>query len=356
MRYSNGGYIGSGIYPNEYGDVDGIWRYFTDVSRAIKDNNWYVSTVPQNIQISPSAVITDTGNSITLSCNYDDDINGFDEIFLWEKSHNQISWTGIPNSDNNQYTFTTTLADSGLYLRCKVYRGLKSNNSLSVPITLSSGDPYWSSVSLLMHYNDSDGSTNFINSSDVILNITGYGNPTISTGEYKFGGSSLTFDTSSYLSIDNNSALNFGTGNYTCECWVYVTSFGDNGICPFSKNGDDDWSAAYGWELNGSNTYWFTAGASIFGDPISTNTWVHLAAVRTDGTVRIYANGEQLATDTMDGSLSNSYNLTIGNRNVSSQGGYVRQFNGYIDDLRFSNMARYSGTSFIAPSIQFLDF
>ena len=139
MRYSNGGYIGTGMYPNEYGDIDGIWRYFTDVSRAIKDNNWYVSSVPENIEVSPTSVVSTTGDSIALTCSYDEDISGFNEIFLWEKSFNQISWTGIPNSDDPEYSFVSTIEDSGLYLRCKVYRGLKSGNSNIIPISIAFG-------------------------------------------------------------------------------------------------------------------------------------------------------------------------------------------------------------------------
>ena len=139
MRFSNGGYIGTGVYPNEYGDIDGIWRYFTDVTRAIRENNWYVSSVPENVVVSPTAVSVATGELISLSCGYDDDISGFDEIFLWQKSFDQVSWTGIPNSDDNEYSFNADISDSGLYLRCKVYRGLKSANSNNVPISIAFG-------------------------------------------------------------------------------------------------------------------------------------------------------------------------------------------------------------------------
>ena len=139
MRYSNGGYIGTGIYPNEYGDIDGIWRYFTDVTRAIKDNNWYISSVPENVSVSPTAIATSTGDVVALTCSYDDDINGFDEIFLWQKSFDQVSWTGIPNSDDTEYSFTANIEDSGLYLRCKVYRGLKNANSNIIPISIALG-------------------------------------------------------------------------------------------------------------------------------------------------------------------------------------------------------------------------
>lgn len=139
MRYSNGGFIGTGVYPNEYGDIDGIWRYFTDVTRAIADNNWYVSSVPGNVVVSPTSVVSATGESVVLTCSYDDDISGFDEIFLWQKSFDQVSWTGIPNSDNNQYSFLPTIEDSGSYLRCKIYRGLKNSNSNSVPVSIAFG-------------------------------------------------------------------------------------------------------------------------------------------------------------------------------------------------------------------------
>lgn len=139
MRYSNGGYIGTGVYPNEYGDIDGIWRYFTDVTRAIKENSWYISSIPENIVVAPTAVAASTGDPVLLTCTYDDDISGFDEVFLWEKSFDQISWTGIPDSNNYEYTFNPTIEDSGLYLQCKVYRGLKNGTSNIVPISIALG-------------------------------------------------------------------------------------------------------------------------------------------------------------------------------------------------------------------------
>lgn len=139
MRYSNAGYIGTGVYPNEYGDVDGVWRYFTDVVRAIGDYNWYVSSIPQNIVVAPSAIIGATGDIIDLSCTYDEDISGFEEIFSWQKSNNQILWTDISGANNNEYSFTAGSSDSGTYLRCKVFRGLKNGTSNIVPVSIALG-------------------------------------------------------------------------------------------------------------------------------------------------------------------------------------------------------------------------
>lgn len=147
MRYSNGGYIGSGVYPNQYGDIDGIWKYYTDITRAIRDNNWYVSTVPANVVVSPSNVVEAVGNSVSLLCSYTNDTYGFQEVFSWEKSLNGIDWASINHSGNN-YSFILSNTDDNTYYRCKVYRGLKNSTSNSVSVSIATIETPSSPLSL----------------------------------------------------------------------------------------------------------------------------------------------------------------------------------------------------------------
>lgn len=145
MRYTNGGYIGSGNNPKASGNVDGIWRYYTDISSAIKQNSWYVASMPTNVVVSPSIVTQGTGVSVTLTASYDNDPQGYIETFQWQTSLNNIDWTDIENQINNTLVFNMSESDDGTYRRYKINRGFKStfsdSSSLSVvyyTITISS--------------------------------------------------------------------------------------------------------------------------------------------------------------------------------------------------------------------------
>ncbi len=146
MRYSNGGYIGKANYPNESGEVDGIWRYYTDISRAIKDNNWYVSTAPANVTISSNGAMgtstVSVGGTLILSCVFTNDDMGYLESFVWETSPDNSSWTivqtGVCSSvicNSDQYFFSSDTAGT-YYVRCLVKRGFKSTYSSAFTVTV----------------------------------------------------------------------------------------------------------------------------------------------------------------------------------------------------------------------------
>ena len=81
----------------------------------------------------------------------------------------------------------------------------------------------------------------------------------------------------------------------------------------------------------------------------STGTWYHLAYCRSGNTLRFFKDGTQLGGD-------QSFTGTIGNYTGSF---YIakdsqtadRYFNGYMDDLRISNNARYT-SNFTAPTAE----
>ena len=94
------------------------------------------------------------------------------------------------------------------------------------------GDPHFNNVSLLMHMDGAEGSTNFIDSSPLNKTITSVGSPTISTSFKKFGTGAGVFGTPQFLNIPNG-GFNFGTGDFTVEFWAYKTSGGTSGYVRF---------------------------------------------------------------------------------------------------------------------------
>jgi len=69
--------------------------------------------------------------------------------------------------------------------------------------------------------NGTDGSTTFTDSSSASRTVSSTGNAAISTDEFKFGGSSLELDgNGDLLTIADNNAFDFGSGDFTIEAWI----------------------------------------------------------------------------------------------------------------------------------------
>ena len=193
------------------------------------------------------------------------------------------------------------------------------------------------------------------------------GNAQIDTTIKKYGTGSMKFDgTGDYLVVPNNAAFNFGTGDFTIECWVYIAGNssldGSNrreaGIfCPFPTSGSV--SNSYGFQITGdssttgtglafvsyqSNIEYLITGTAT----ISQNTWHHIAVARSGTTTRLFLNGSQVGSGTLGNQTVNtSFSANIGRLGYTS---YLKDFNGYIDDLRVTKgVARYTA-AFTPPT------
>jgi len=209
------------------------------------------------------------------------------------------------------------------------------------------GDPYYSAVSLLLHFNGANGSTTFTDSSSNNLTVTPT-NATISTTQSKFGGASGSFNgTNAFLSPGSASAsqFDFGTGDFTVEGWFYFNSFGGANYAPLFANSYLFYVGASGEVLvfNGSsNVVTGTAG------DVSLNSWTHIAYSRSGSTLRVFVNGTQKASATVSASIGTSASNYIGRY------GSV-YLNAYIDEIRVTvGLARYTA-NFTVPSAPFPD-
>ena len=220
-----------------------------------------------------------------------------------------------------------------------------------------------------------------IQNSSLLLNMTGagiydastmnnmetVGDAKISTAVSKFGGSSIYFDGSGdYVQIPASNLLDFGTGDFTIECWVYNE--------PISTNYPSFIASISGWSAGASghrfdnvgyaNKFWFGlngSGGVASGDPFmastntfSHNTWYHYALTRSGNTWRMFVNGNLESTQTYSG----SYNAAFGGMRLgySTWDGSQGWWQGYLDDLRITKgYARYTA-NFTAPTSEFKTF
>ena len=99
--------------------------------------------------------------------------------------------------------------------------GCRVQNAAMSAVSIPEGDDYFNLVTLLLPGTGTNGAQNntFLDSSSSSVTVTRNGTPTQGTfSPFSQTGWSGYFDGSGdYLTVANNAALNFGTGNMTIE-------------------------------------------------------------------------------------------------------------------------------------------
>ena len=211
------------------------------------------------------------------------------------------------------------------------------------------GDPSYGSVSLLLPGNGANGSTTILDYNRSPQIITAVGNAQISTAQSKFGGSSMLFDgTGDWLTAPDNAIYNFGTGDFTVECWIYLNAI--NRVNGIWTNGPAA-AGSFGFYVTSGNKLEasYYGGATVTGaTSLAVNTWYHVAVSRSGTTNRVFLNGTQDATNTSSNNNTTS-KCMVGNSFTDQPDSP----NGYIDDLRITKgVARYT-TTFTPPAAAF---
>lgn len=206
-------------------------------------------------------------------------------------------------------------------------------------------DPYFSSVSLLLHMEGTNASTSFVDSGPNALAVTASGNAQISTTQSKFGGAAGSFDgTNSYITA-TNSVLNVSSGDFTIEFWI---NFGNvnSGQQPISIYSGTSLCLAFYTLSSGTLNYYLSSTGSSWNiasgvsvGSVSANTWYHVALVRSGSTFTPYLNGVAGTTTTSASNLNSQSAFYAGVSPNTSSG----WFTGKIDDLRITKgVARYT--------------
>lgn len=194
--------------------------------------------------------------------------------------------------------------------------------------------------------------TQAVAASRTAIVLTANGDAQISTAQSKFGGSSLLLDGSGdYVNCSTQTNFGFGTGDFTAETWIRRdTTSGVRTIFDFRNNTATDnggWLRTIGnyelrWTVNSTNLFRFL---SLNGPPynFSANTWYHIAVSRESSTTRFFFDGTQIGSISDSNNYGTTKPLVIG---ADYAGGSA--VDGYIDEVRISNTARY--TSNFTPS------
>jgi len=177
--------------------------------------------------------------------------------------------------------------------------------------------------------------------------ITAYGSAQLSTAHKKFGTSSLLLNgTTDFALVPTTADFLFANSNLTIELWVYrAGGTGVNQVLLDFRTASTQVALALYLSTTYVPTLQVNGSAVIVGGAaVSLNTWTHIAVSKSGTSTKLFVNGTQSGSTYTD---NNSY--IQGPLSIGANYAQASWFNGYIDDLRVSNVARYT-TTFTAPT------
>lgn len=282
---------------------------------------------------------------------------------LWWNGVSQGSWTDTTNYTHNnsikvmsRYVYGQG-ADNSYCDEFRISKVARYTSNFTPNTTGFSGD---SNTLLLLHMDS------LLSSARTPKNITAF-YPTstkLSRAASKFGSTSLRGGSLAGLRVEETTSNNFnlGTGDYTVEYWVYLTSTTSSQVHVDLRTYDDSFNqtntSSRNWSIqhtNATGLIFYEDGSNrITSAGLTQNTWNHVALTRTSGTVRMFVNGTQVGS-----SYTSTYDLTRAIdinafMSIGCNMGAAQNIIGYLDEVRISNISRYSA-NFTPSSTTFVN-
>lgn len=225
--------------------------------------------------------------------------------------------------------------------------------STAVSKVYAGSSTVWTSATLLLHFDGSNGSTTFTDSSAAAHSVAASGGATLTTADQKFGSASMT---GGYAYIASASDLVFDTSDFTIECWFKLNSHKDaNGLFGMRAGGGSSGILCYvsdagyaGAFVSNNNSGW-QATAFGTGLSVSLNAWHHLACVLDGGVLRFFLDGVQGNTLTLSAAPGGDGTFTVGARGGDGES----TIDGYIDEFRVVKGTAIYTANFTPPTAPF---
>jgi hypothetical protein len=218
--------------------------------------------------------------------------------------------------------------------------GYSSSSSSSFGYSSSSSDSTEQvclNTKLLLHMDGTDGSTKFQDESNSQHTVTAEDNAQIDTSEKKFGTGSGLFDGSGdYLSVASSTDFDISSGDFTLELWFRANSLHDADLISIGTSNYN--AVAIGNRAAGLFVFTGSTNGSAWNAQIVsssslyvTNTWYHLAAVRSGNRITMFLDGSDIGSVVVSGSLQIDVNSLRIAEHFSSAFG---PFDGRLDEVR----------------------
>lgn len=205
-------------------------------------------------------------------------------------------------------------------------------------------DPSYASVSLLLHFDGTNGGTTITDNGPHARTPNSVGSVTTVSAQSMFGGSSGLFTTGTHINYLADTTTNL-SGDFTLECWFRLNALGVGQAFMAGETGTGFYN--YLLYVNASNHLQFECSSSsavvvnITGTTtLTTGVWHHAAGVRSGNLYTMFLDGVSEGTPvTTSTTLQTAQPLYIG----SLGDGVTFTLNGWLDDLRITKgVARYS--------------
>ena len=353
-------------YGSDGGNQNGIINVRCTGSAVYSFINFYNSAGNANTQI-----LTHGGSTMFFNAgHYNHQINGTELIELTSTGwHPRTSSTNVDLGTSskgwrNIYAKTaiyngTATSDPGSNAAGQMYyktdtKKLRVYNGTKWTDMNATTDPYWSDV---VFYMNGDSASDLAGRHSVTAN----GNAARSTSITSPVGSSHVFSiqnggSGNYYSIGNNlQDFAWNTGDWTLEFYRYVQSSRSSYLHTLSADGQSAKGTFKGYSNNGSSLtcYFYSnnGGGASYNSGWTFRAWDHVAFeyVSSGNTMRLYQNGTLRHTMNPNFPGGTPAHCYLG-RNVNHTSEYVHH---YIDNIRLSRRARYSGSNFTIPTTQY---
>ena len=194
-------------------------------------------------------------------------------------------------------------------------------------------------------------SNRFVDNSTNAFAITRNGNTKVSAfdpfapnNNYATYGSTYLNGTTDYLTVPQNAAFNFGTGDFTVEGWWNFNNIATSQGLISLGTGANGGGPYNGWwfdyESSGILRFYRYAGGSeiysSFSVTLVPGIWYHIACTRSGTAVKMFVNGVQVGTTATSSTSFDNVNsdpLVIG-RFITGQGTFY--LDGYVSDVRIT--------------------
>lgn len=283
-------------------------------SNAILDGNWYHTSV------------TRSGSTIYFF------VNGI-QIATTTSAQNFNSTTTYISrrfaTDGALHYFNGYISNLRVVKGTAVYTSAFTPST--TPLTAISGTSLLTLQSPVPNNNNT-----FIDSSPNTFAVTRVGTPTQgSVSPFGSNWSNYFDGTGDYFTVPANAAFEFGTGDFTIECWINKPSAVNSNIVDARVSLT---AIPWGFYVDESNYPYFYDG-TIYKSSVAivNNVWNHVAVVRTSGVLKIFVNGVQGYSASVTGALNGTGTVNIA--------GYPAYTTGYISNLRIvKGTAVYTAT------------
>lgn len=191
-----------------------------------------------------------------------------------------------------------------------------------------------------------------------------YGQVVTSTAQQKFGTASGYFDGGgSYLSLADSADWDFGSGDFTIDCWVRPSAINELDNMTICDQTDAAGTSRFHLSIAADQKLWFRSlSASVakayYESPVyawEVNTWYHIAIVRNGSNFYQFINGVSQSLTVTTAISTNTLPDIAGLFGIGARPQYGDGFfPGHIDELRVSKgIARWT-SDFTPPTSEYL--